>query len=215
MSAAVRILLTAKAPVPGEVKTRLARDVGEGTAAALAAAALLDTIDTCVAAVGTASCHLALAGDLTAAVRGEEIAAALAQWTVRPQHGRTFADRLAAAHAATPGPVLQIGMDTPQATPADLTAAAELLEAYDAVVGPAYDGGWWLLGLQDPARAARLRTVPMSRPDTCARTIAALASGVVTTRTLRDVDTVADAAAVALVAPGTRFARSWQAREVR
>ena len=30
-------------------------------------------------------------------------------------------------------------MDTPQATPADLTAAAELLEAYDAVVGPAYD----------------------------------------------------------------------------
>ncbi|WP_222117690.1 DUF2064 domain-containing protein [Nocardioides sp. SLBN-35] len=210
----MRILVTAKAPVPGLVKTRLARDVGDRTAAGLAAAALLDTIDTCVAAVGAASCHLALAGDLAAAVRGEEISSALARWTVRAQRGRTFADRLATAHAATPGPVLQIGMDTPQVTPADLTAAADLLEAHDAVVGPAYDGGWWLLGLQDPTLAARLRTVPMSQPDTCARTIAALASGVVTTRTLRDVDTIADAAVVARTAPRSRFARSWQTREV-
>src|SRR5690349_472622 len=113
-----RLLLTAKAPVAGQAKTRLGAVTGMGAAADLAAAALLDTIDACAAAFS--SCHLALAGDLAEAERTEELRAALAGWDVFAQVGETFAERLAHAHDHVGGPVVQIGMDTPQVTPARL-----------------------------------------------------------------------------------------------
>ena len=50
------------------------------------------------------------------------------------------------------------------------------------MLGPAEDGGWWVLGLRDPLRARALRDVPMSRGDTAARTLAALARGAAPTR---------------------------------
>jgi hypothetical protein len=101
-------------------------------------------------------------------------------------------------------------MDTPQLT-ADLLGDAGDTLAWpwvDAVLGPAADGGWWALGVRDVRLAAVLGGVPMSRPDTGDRTLAALrAAGgrVRTLPTLRDVDTMADALAVASVCRGTRF----------
>jgi glycosyltransferase A (GT-A) superfamily protein (DUF2064 family) len=82
----------------------------------------------------------------------------------------------------------------------------------DAVLGPAEDGGWWVLAVTEPRFAAALRTVEMSTARTYVDTRAALeAAGarVVDTVTLRDVDTVEDAAHAAASAPGTRFAREW------
>ena len=120
-------------------------------AADVAAAALLDTLAAATAAVGAGQCHLSLDGDLDRAVRGPELREALTGWTVHPQRGGDFGARLAAAHAHVPGPVVQVGMDTPQLTPHLLLASAAGLDVHDAVLGPAEDGGWWVLALRDPA----------------------------------------------------------------
>ncbi|GAB3069819.1 TIGR04282 family arsenosugar biosynthesis glycosyltransferase [Micromonospora schwarzwaldensis] len=210
------LLVVAKAPVPGAVKTRLCPPATPAQAARIAAAALRDTLDA-VAATGGVTPVLALAGCLADAEDGVELAATVAGWPVLPQRGDGFADRLAHAHAdvahAYPGrPVLQIGMDTPQVTPALLADGVRRLSApgVEAVLGPAADGGWWALGLRDPRRAAALRAVPMSTADTGRLTYAALLGAglrVGALPALRDVDDWADARAVAQTIPGSRFAR--------
>lgn len=215
----VQALVLAKAPVSGQVKTRLGAEIGMAQAAEVAAAALLDTLAACSAAFGPGNCHLALAGDLAGAVQGDEITEALRPWLVFPQRGDGFAARLVNAHldvaTRSAGAVVQIGMDTPQATPAHLVAAAAALdEGVDAVLGAAPDGGWWVLVLRDPRAAAPLASVSMSTPRTHIDTEQALvASGlrVGSTAELRDVDTVADAVQVAAAVPEGRFARRWEA----
>lgn len=208
-----RVLVVAKAPVPGRAKTRLAATVGPEVAADLAAAALLDTLDACVTAFGE-RCHVALTGELDQACRGEQIQQALTSWHVFGQQGETFAERLAHAHrtVSAAGPVVQVGTDTPQVSPDLLALAASQVRPGRGVLGAALDGGWWLLGLDDPGAADALAGVPMSTADTGRATRAALAGVGVELRTLpvlRDVDTWADAVAVAAVAPTTRFARAW------
>lgn len=211
--AAVRasLLVVAKAPVPGQAKTRLAPPE---EAADLAAAALLDTLDAVLATPGVRPV-VALTGDLTAARRATEVTALLDRVTVLAQRGPTFADRLANAHRDTARrhglPVLQIGMDTPQVTPDLLADAVDTLLGHDAVLGPATDGGWWALGLRDTTVADCLRNVPMSRPDTGARTLAALrrhTASLAALPPLSDVDDMAAAREVARLAPGTRFAQA-------
>lgn len=207
----MRVLVMAKAPVPGLAKTRLAAAVGDEAAADLAAAGLLDTISACREA--TTDCSIALTGVLDDALRGQEIRAALAGWTILWQRGETFAERLVNAHLdAGPGPLLQIGTDTPQVTADQLRAVANVLDDHDTVLGPADDGGWWVLGRHDAAAAEALRGVPMSTPATGEQTRAALVSrglSVGLVETLRDVDTVEDTEVVAAAAPSTRFARAW------
>jgi glycosyltransferase A (GT-A) superfamily protein (DUF2064 family) len=209
----MRALVVAKAPVPGLVKTRLGARVGMEAAAGLAAAALLDSLDTCRSAF--AECHLALDGDLDDAVRSDALRRSLAGWTVHQQRGDGLGERLAFAHAdaAGAGPTVQVGMDTPQLTIADLHAVAEAACGGDAVLGPAADGGWWVLALSDASAAAVLADVPMSRPDTFASTRAALIAAGQTVRVgreLTDVDTVDEAASVAGSLTGGHFLRAWQ-----
>lgn len=207
------VLVVAKAPVAGLVKTRLAVATGPERAARLAAAALLDTLD---AALTTpfAQTVVALTGDLAAAEGQPELAGLLARCEVLPQRGHGFPARLANAHADVarryPGArVLQIGMDTPQVTSGLLAGALHRLASADAVLGPALDGGWWALGLTGGQAADVLRVVPTSRPDTGARTLAALRAiglDVAALPTMSDVDTLADARAVAAAVSGGRFA---------
>ncbi len=211
----VTALIVAKAPVPGLAKTRLAAALGDRVAAGIAAAALLDTLDA-VADTPLAAKVVAMTGDLASACQSEAIRERLSGFTVVEQRGDSFADRLANAHAdaasaAGPMPVLQIGMDTPQVTAELLTRCARALLGAHAVVGPARDGGWWLLGVADAATAECLRLVPMSRPDTGALTYAALlqtGSPVTVLEELADVDTVADISVVrADCRPSGRFAQ--------
>jgi hypothetical protein len=207
------LLVVAKAPVPGRAKTRLTPPATPEQAAAIASAALLDTL-TAVRATPGAVPVVALTGDLDQACAADDLRAALASVTVCRQRGDGFGARLANAHADAmkhcPGlPVVQIGMDTPQVTAELLADTAALLDRGDVVLGPAEDGGWWSLGLRDPRRAEALRHVPMSRGDTAARTLAALArrdTDVLVTTTLSDVDTMSDAVRVADALPGSRFA---------
>lgn len=212
----VTVLVVAKAPVPGVAKTRLAAALGPEAAADIAAAALLDTLDA-VAAAEVAARVVAVTGDLDAASRFDDIRAAVTDFTVIPQRGADFADRLANAHADTavaagPQPVLQIGMDTPQVTPELIVRSADALLSAPAVLGMATDGGWWALGVHSPTDADVLRAVPMSRDDTGAVTLRALRDtgiNVIVIDELRDVDTVDDIAVVREVcSPDSRFARA-------
>ncbi|MEE3063743.1 MAG: DUF2064 domain-containing protein [Actinomycetota bacterium] len=197
------LLVVAKAPEPGLAKTRLAAAVGDRVAAEIAAAALLDTLDA-VAAATVSSRVVALTGDLDAAAGAAQIRQRLEAFTVIEQRGDDFADRLANAHTDAGLhcgglPVLQIGMDTPQVTAELLTGCARRLLGAPAVLGPADDGGWWVLGVQNPAMAECLRAVPMSQPDTGELTRKALHDNgidVLLVQQLSDFDVAADVAAV-------------------
>lgn len=212
---AAAVIVLAKAPEPGRVKTRLCPPATPEQAADLAAAALLDTLDAVRGVSGTAAV-VALSGRLDRAPRSGELRASLCGTRTPRQRGVALGERIAAAHADTarllPGrPTLLLGMDTPQADASLLTDCRDrlLVRGVDAVLGPATDGGWWLLGLRDPRYARLVAEVPTSRDDTGAATLRALRDGglrVVLVRELTDVDTAADAVTVGRTAPRTRFA---------
>src|SRR5918995_5977921 len=164
------VLVMAKAPQPGRVKTRLCPPCSPGQAAQVAEAALATTL-AAVAASRAARRIVAVAGP-----PGPWLPPG---FDVVAQRGAGLAERLANAWTDVGEEGVQIGMDTAQVTAADLDAALESLAApgTDAVLGPAQDGGWWLLGLR---------------------------VGLLDRR--RDVDTWADATAVAATIPGTPFA---------
>ena len=211
---AMAVLVVAKAPVPGLTKTRLAARIGARAAADVAAAAFLDLLQTL--RDDRRRTLVALTGHPAAAARQGELASALAGCRVFAQVQGRLADRLVHAHRyaqeCAPGPLLQIGMDTPQLDSGTLDSAEEALSRHAAVLGPAVDGGWWALGLHTAAPAAALADVRMSAATTGAHTREALlASGLVgdsvaELSTLRDVDDWADAVAVAAALPGSRFA---------
>lgn len=213
MTAAAVVIVLAKAPVPGRVKTRLCPPATPEQSARVASAALLDTLDAARAVPG-AHVVVALTGDLSTASGEDELRAALAGCDVVAQRGDGLGERIAAAHADAgalyPGlPTVQIGMDTPQITPDLLVACLDRLSGQDAVLGPATDGGWWVLGLTDPLAAGALAAVPMSRPDTGDLTRDALRAaglGVAAAPELTDVDTAAEVVTVARLVPDGRFA---------
>jgi glycosyltransferase A (GT-A) superfamily protein (DUF2064 family) len=196
MSTDLTILVMAKAPLPGRVKTRLTPPFSPEEAAALAEAALVDTLDKVLAAPARRRL-LALAGPV-----GTWLPAGL---EVRPQVSGGLDERIAAALATVDGPVLLVGMDTPQLTVNHLTVS---FAHHDAWFGPAEDGGFWALGLARPDPAL-VRGVPMSTDWTGAVQLGRLLDvglRVGMLPQLRDVDTAACAAAVAAAAPQTRFA---------
>ncbi|ELS57399.1 TIGR04282 family arsenosugar biosynthesis glycosyltransferase [Streptomyces viridochromogenes] len=188
------LLVIAKEPRPGRVKTRLTPPFTPEQAAVLAEAALKDTLDA-VARTPARRRVLVLDG-------------APGPWLppgfeVVPQCAGGLDERLAEAFAGCAGPALLVGMDTPQVTPELLTVDWADCDAY---FGPAEDGGFWALGLAEPD-PARLRGVPMSTPHTGAVQRARLDGlRVRDLPLLRDVDTAYDAALVAEAAPGGHFA---------
>ncbi len=226
----VGVLLLAKAPVPGLAKTRIGAVLGDAVAAELAAAALLDTLETVATWVPPRRRLVALVGDLADAARADEVAASLRGWRVIPQRGAGFADRLVNAHHdaarlwGCENAVLQLGTDTPQLAPADLEALTAPLRTsgrpdvgVDAMLGPATDGGWWGLATRRAGYVDGLAEVAMSTADTARETVAALrAAGAVVGQAdaMSDVDLVADAVAVAASAPGTRFAQAVRALRI-
>ncbi|MFF8991377.1 DUF2064 domain-containing protein [Streptomyces sp. NPDC014983] len=190
------LLVIAKEPRPGRVKTRLTPPFTPVEAAGLAEAALADTLHA-VAAAPASRRLLVLDG-------------APGPWLppgfeVLPQCAGGLDERLADAFAHCDGPALLIGMDTPQVTPDLLTVDFADCDAY---LGPAEDGGFWALGLAAPDPAL-LRGVPMSTPVTGAVQRARLTEAGLRVRELprlRDVDVADDARAVAALSPHGRFA---------
>lgn len=197
----MNLIVIAKAPVPGRVKTRLCPPCSPEEAASIAEASLADTFDAIRGVPGT--CPV-LALDGTA---GDWLPPGI---DVIPQRGRGLAARISAAFEDVGGPSLLIGMDTPHVGTARLADACARLvgPGVDAVLGPALDGGWWAVGLHSPD-AGLFDRVPMSSDGTLVAQRARLrARGlrVSDLAPMRDVDTAADALAVAASTPGSRFA---------
>ena len=195
------IVVLAKSPVPGRVKTRLCPPCTHREAADIAAAALADTLET---VSDTPACARVLALD------GAPGAWVPDGFVIVPQLGRGLDERLANAFAAVTGSAVLIGMDTPQVSRDRLVEAMSALHApdVDAVLGLATDGGWWAIGLLH-ADPRVFIGVPMSTDHTGADQLARLRSLGYRTHLLeelQDVDTFADAVEVARVIPGSRFA---------
>jgi rSAM/selenodomain-associated transferase 1 len=204
------LIVLAKAPRPGRVKTRLCPPCSATEASDLAEAALRDTLE------AAAASHC---GQRVLVLDGPPGAWVPDGFEVLPQRGGTLDHRIAGAFADVAAAALLIGMDTPQ-------LSAELLDAAldagldgrlgrggcDAALGPTLDGGYWAVGLTRPNRRAFLG-VPMSTPGTFAaqrRRFDELGLRTRELAVLRDVDVYADAIAVAAVAPHTRFAAAFR-----
>lgn len=190
------LVVIAKAPVPGRVKTRLCPPCTPAQAADLAEAALADTLAAVAATPATRR---------VCVLEGEPGPWLPPGFDVLPQRGRGLDERLASAFEDVGGPALLVGMDTPQVTPAHLAdgLAALRTPGCDAVLGLAPDGGYWAIGLRRADRAL-FEGVPMSTAHTGAAQRARLLQAGRRVRLLpelRDVDTMDDARAVAAVAP--------------
>ena len=201
MTATGTLLVMAKEPRPGQVKTRLTARFSPAEAARLAEAALHDTL--CVVAETPARRRVLV-------LEGRPGPWLPAGMEVVAQVGGGLDVRLAAAFELASGPTLLVGMDTPQITPALLRAGLDGLDTgADAVLGPATDGGYWAVGMRRPDPRA-FPGVPMSVDETGReqlRRLLTLGLDVTLLPELRDVDQPDDVGLVADLAPRGHFAR--------
>ena len=184
----MRIVVFAKAPVPGRVKTRLVPALGAEGAAALAA----DMLERTLAEAVASGLAVELCGDPDPAgwYRGPPV-------SLTAQGDGDLGARLARAAKRVLGEddgVLLIGADCPALDRHRLAAAAGALAAHDAILHPAGDGGYVLLGLRrfDPALFAGIAWSTAAVAAETAARIEALGWTLGTGDTLRDIDTPAD-----------------------
>jgi rSAM/selenodomain-associated transferase 1 len=204
------MIVLAKEPVAGRVKTRLCPPCSPEQAAEFATAALVDTFS------ATSECR---ADRLVAVFEGDPAEVVPASYEVIPQRTGTLDTRLADAFddvfaigdGADADPTLLIAMDTPQVTADQLDHAFNGLDRHDAVIGMTNDGGFWIIGLNSPNRAV-FEGVPMSTEGTGAAQLARLESLGLTVSvlpTLRDLDTAADVQWLAQTFPHLRTSKVW------
>lgn len=144
-----RLVIMAKVPVAGRVKTRLGRDIGM------------------VRAAWWFRHHLAKLGrnlqdprwlTLLAVTPDTALASPCLPPLPRiPQGAGDLGKRMGGVfHSLPPGPVLIVGSDIPGITRAHIAEGFKALGCHDAAIGPALDGGYWAIGLK------RTRAVPAS-----------------------------------------------------
>jgi rSAM/selenodomain-associated transferase 1 len=184
----------ARPPRAGRVKTRMTPALPAALAARLYGALLADTL---VAATASAADTRAIAWSET-----DDAPVAPAGFETFAQGAGDLGARLAAAFAralAAPGArAVIVGSDCPALTAAHLDAGFNALATHDVVLGPAGDGGYWLVGLGRPAPEL-FRDIPWSTDRVFATTLARAAAAklsVATIATLADLDTPADLAAL-------------------
>ena len=142
-----RFIIFAKAPRAGFVKTRLAAVIGN-EAACNAYRQLTETVLANLAPLPHAELRF------TPDDAENEITPWLNDgWTARPQGEGDLGERMHRAFTEANGPAIIIGSDCPQVELNDFRTAAKALLTHDAVIGPATDGGYWLIGLNAPCPA--------------------------------------------------------------
>jgi uncharacterized protein len=187
------VIVIAKTPEPGVAKTRLSPPLSADEACDVAWACLHDT--------------LAAAGAVPAQRHVLLLAGAPGDWIPDPfevigQRGDGLEERLANGLVDVGGNAVVIAMDTPQVNPNALADALQSLsEGYDSVIGPAADGGYWLIGIGAHVHPFPVfDRIPMSTVHTGQDQAARLRNlGLRTLRveSLTDIDTIADLVQVA------------------
>lgn len=169
-----QLIIMVKEPRPGQVKTRLAAQIGRVEATwwfRHQSAQLIRRL----ANDPRWSTRLAIAPDR--AINTCFFPARIARV---PQGGGDLGQRMHRMLAASdPGPVVLIGSDIPDVTPTRIWRALSALKSYDAVFGPAPDGGYWLVGLKNAhlARRPMFENVVWSHPNTLQDSIDSLGPG--------------------------------------
>jgi uncharacterized protein len=148
-----RLMIFARFPERGRVKSRLAAELGEETALAIYRAMLDDLLDSIGTSDSTTEVELLWTGGEQAS--GAEILSTFRHHRICMQSGTNLGERLVTAfaeriHFHRARRVIAIGVDVPHLSRAMIDSAFALLESFDWVVGPATDGGYYLIG----ARAA-------------------------------------------------------------
>jgi hypothetical protein len=187
-----RIIVFARAPRIGHAKRRLASDIGIVAATRFYRACLASTLRAAKRAGGEPILSLAEASD------------ARWRWPHRADLYRQIpgdiGERMhAALVAAAPTTALLIGSDIPGLKPAHFAYAFRALAGHELIIGPARDGGFWLIGMSGPAYRRRallsqaFKDVRWSSPNALADMLANLGGrAVALAATLRDIDTGAD-----------------------
>lgn len=177
-----------KEPRPGRVKTRLGRDIGMTTAAWWFRHQSLALI--CRLRDPRWQIVLAVTPDR----EGQTSRVWPADLARIPQGQGDLGQRMARCLAATQGPTLLIGADIPGVTRAHIARTFAALGTARSVIGPATDGGFWVIGLHHPQHqpAKLFQDTRWSHPQTLADTLPTLPQPVAFTDILADVDTVKD-----------------------
>jgi rSAM/selenodomain-associated transferase 1 len=181
-----------KSPSRGRAKTRIAAVVGAARAAEIYRA-LVERLLQGIAALDRVELHYTPSG-----ARREIRCWLRPGWSAQPQAAGDLGARLTAAFdgafAAGTRRVCIIGSDCPEVTAADIHRAWRKLRDHDLVLGPAEDGGYWLIGLGAP-QPGLFVGMPWSTSAVLERTVARageLGLRVARLRTLRDIDTWED-----------------------
>ena len=149
MARACRVVIMARAPVPGETKRRLIPAIGAERAAALHRAMIYRAV-TMSRASGVGPVELWCTPDTNHVVfRSLQREARI---ELHSQPGPSLGARMYAAIAARPGVTAVIGTDCPFLEPTDLVRAADVLHASsaDVVIAPAFDGGYVMIAVDRP-----------------------------------------------------------------
>jgi rSAM/selenodomain-associated transferase 1 len=187
-----RVIVFLKAPHPGQVKTRMAAALDPEAAAAIYRVLIQRTL-AAVEAMG--SVELRYAPD---DARAEILPYLQPGWFATPQGEGHLGDRLARAvdDAVRAGVtrLVIVGSDCPAMEGRDIDQALVALDEVEVVIGPAHDGGYWLLGLRGKAPSL-FQDIPWSTGrvfETTLQRAEAAGLRVKVLRTLRDVDTLED-----------------------
>ncbi|WNK00619.1 TIGR04282 family arsenosugar biosynthesis glycosyltransferase [Thalassospiraceae bacterium LMO-JJ14] len=181
-----RLVIFAKAPRLGRVKTRLARDIGHVQAWRFYRV-MLFSLARRMGRDPRFETLIACAPDTALFDNG-----VWPRGVARIAQGRgNLGERMQRVFdALPPGPVVIIGADIPEIRPADIADAFRALGRRDAVFGPAGDGGYWLVGLKRrPVTRQIFAGVRWSGPHALADTVSNLQNASYTAlKTLNDVD---------------------------
>jgi rSAM/selenodomain-associated transferase 1 len=188
---ASRLIIMAKSPRRGRVKRRLASEIGEGEALRFYRSCLSHSLMR-LASDPRWVTQLAVAPDQESVL---PIFPTLSHVECIAQGDGDLGQRMQRIFSLSPpGPVIIVGGDIPAMRPTHIAHAFRMLGRVDAVLGPARDGGYWLIGMKRSPRAlAPFASVRWSTPHALADTLANLdGSRIAFAATLSDVDTEQD-----------------------